>query len=226
MRGKKICIKCKKEFYPLRKDNKTLGKKQFEGRKYCSYRCAHLGKKLSEYHKRRIKETHKGMLGKHHSEQTKKKMSEANKGEKSPNWRKYFSKETRKKMSKAHKREKSNFWKGGISLLPDYRRYQCHLRILRKKQVGGFHTLAEWENLKAQYNWTCPACKKQEPEIKLAEDHIIPISKGGSDNIENIQPLCKSCNSKKMTKIIKYEILLSKMRKKKGTKTLYALRGL
>ena len=70
-----------------------------------------------------------------------------------------------------------------------------------KLNAEGSHTFKEWEELKEKYNYMCLCCKKSEPEIKLTEDHICPLSKGGTDFIENIQPLCMSCNSKKWKKI-------------------------
>lgn len=85
----------------------------------------------------------------------------------------------------------------GYNYMDDGRRIR---RKVRLRQNGGFHSNGEWERLKAQYNWTCPSCGKSEPDIKLTKDHIISVFNGGSDNIENIQPLCKPCNSKKSTK--------------------------
>lgn len=78
----------------------------------------------------------------------------------------------------------------------------------RKRKAEGSHTFGEWQLLKKQYGNICPACGRGEPKIKLTEDHIIPLSKGGSDFIENVQPLCVSCNTRKHTKVIKYHSLI------------------
>jgi hypothetical protein len=96
-------------------------------------------------------------------------------------------------------------YQGGISGTKEYKNFYKRQYKHNKRNAWGSHTFGEWETLKAQYNWTCPCCSKSEPQIILTEDHIIPLSKGGSNNIENIQPLCKFCNSKKWTQIIKYD---------------------
>lgn len=87
---------------------------------------------------------------------------------------------------------------------PERRRVQMKIAKLKRKNVVGEYTEAQWVLLKRQYGNSCPSCFKSEPIITLHADHIIPITKGGSNWIENIQPLCKTCNSSKHTKIIKY----------------------
>lgn len=66
------------------------------------------------------------------------------------------------------------------------------------------HSEEEWQELKAFYNFRCLCCGKQEPEIKLTRDHVIPLTQGGTDSIDNVQPLCARCNSKKNNKHIDY----------------------
>lgn len=74
----------------------------------------------------------------------------------------------------------------------------------RHKAIQGDYTFEEWKALKLKYKNRCPGCRRYEPEIKLTVDHIMPIARGGTNNIENIQPLCLSCNSKKQTRLISY----------------------
>lgn len=105
---------------------------------------------------------------------------------------------TQKRIGNKHR----HFYKDGRMENPDYVKWQNQAWKRRKRVADGTHTLEEWENLKAQHDWKCVFCGKREPEIKLTEDHIIPLSRNGSDNIENIQPLCRRCNSSKGAKIL------------------------
>jgi len=157
---------------------------------------AHLGQSrpCKPETREKIRKSHIGLRP---SLDTRKKMSELRIGIK-------LSEETRKKMSIAKSMENSPQWKGGVTKDPDYRRFNNLRRCCRKKGNGGSHSLEEWKLLKKKFNNTCPCCGISEPIIKLSEDHIIPLSKGGSDSIDNIQPLCLACNMKKHTKIIRY----------------------
>jgi uncharacterized protein YdaU (DUF1376 family) len=58
----------------------------------------------------------------------------------------------------------------------------------------GTHTAEEWLIVLEICNNVCAKCGSGEAVVK---DHIKPIYQGGSDGIENIQPLCRKCNSSK-----------------------------
>ena len=50
-------------------------------------------------------------------------------------------------------------------------------------------------------NFICLKCKDKK---FIIPDHIKSASIGGSNSIENIQPICLNCNSAKRTEIIDY----------------------
>ena len=109
---------------------------------------------------------------------------------------------------KCSKTEAKHNWKGGISFTRAYfRNYEYQSRA-RRYNAEGSHTQEEWDSLKKTYHYMCLCCKRYEPDIKLEQDHIIPIVSGGSNYIWNIQPLCRSCNAIKHAQTIDFRILM------------------
>jgi 5-methylcytosine-specific restriction endonuclease McrA len=77
-----------------------------------------------------------------------------------------------------------------------------HNRRARIKNAQGTIKRGEWLELCEKFGNQCLRCGAR--GVKLTLDHIVPLSKGGSNTIDNAQPLCKSCNSRKHTSIIDY----------------------
>jgi 5-methylcytosine-specific restriction endonuclease McrA len=67
------------------------------------------------------------------------------------------------------------------------------LRMTMAREKGT-HTKEEWEALKQEFKEICVRCGKKCIQVK---DHILSVYLGGSDGIDNIQPLCWDCNVKK-----------------------------
>ena len=43
----------------------------------------------------------------------------------------------------------------------------------------------------------CMYCGREHPEYDLTRDHVIPLSKGGSDRWSNVVAACRQCNTRK-----------------------------
>ena len=50
-------------------------------------------------------------------------------------------------------------------------------------------------------NYKCRECGATKEEIRLEIDHIIPWSKGGKTEFNNLQTLCRKCNHSKHTRV-------------------------
>jgi 5-methylcytosine-specific restriction enzyme A len=47
----------------------------------------------------------------------------------------------------------------------------------------------------------CQSCGKTATEANLNVDHIIPLARGGKNDLSNLQTLCSTCNQRKRDRL-------------------------
>jgi 5-methylcytosine-specific restriction endonuclease McrA len=88
-----------------------------------------------------------------------------------------------------------------VSDNPDVFRAANARRRARKKNAPGSYTAAEAQGLLGAQNHICARCRCNLKQAPRHLDHIIPLSRGGSNFIENMQWLCRTCNVRKHNKL-------------------------
>lgn len=73
-----------------------------------------------------------------------------------------------------------------------------------EEDVGTPETPNPKDALYQRQNGSCGGCGDHMRQRNLTIDHIVPRSKGGSDDMENLQLLCQACNSTKGNRTQEY----------------------
>lgn len=75
---------------------------------------------------------------------------------------------------------------------------QNNRRRARIKSIGGSYTSNDVHEMLQRQKYKCAECKKTIRQHRQRHvDHIMPLALGGSNNPDNIQILCVTCNLKK-----------------------------
>lgn len=85
-------------------------------------------------------------------------------------------------------------------------------RIRKNNNKYGWDKSNVKQDLYAKQKGVCTGCKEFFVEGNLSKDHIKPKAHGGTDDIDNLQLLCRSCNSIKGKREMSY--LLDKLKGK------------
>ena len=79
-------------------------------------------------------------------------------------------------------------------------------RLNNKAKANPYARRREWLpkaircQVAAKYKYKCRYCGRSAREVKTHVDHVVPLSRGGTDDIENLCLACVECNLKKSNK--------------------------
>lgn len=69
--------------------------------------------------------------------------------------------------------------------------------LMRAAQIIATHTPDEWHKKVRESTKICRYCDAALNHFNMVKDHMIAVEAGGSDGIDNVQPICWECNIEK-----------------------------
>lgn len=82
-------------------------------------------------------------------------------------------------------------------------RQRQKMRVKRHRQrailrgLTEHHSKQDRDSVLAKYGNRCLHCRAMPPEVRIVLDHVVPLARGGTNTVDNLQPLCEECNTKK-----------------------------
>lgn len=100
---------------------------------------------------------------------------------------------------------RSNEWaENNLEKVRQFKADNGSKRRAAKHASPGNFTAKESKELCESYGNRCLCCGVT--GVLLEADHVVPLTRGGSDEIGNIQPLCGTCNRSKFVKVVDYRM--------------------
>lgn len=79
---------------------------------------------------------------------------------------------------------------------------RSNARRAREREIENTLTAGEWQGILDYYGNACVYCGICfSSEVPPTQDHVIPISRGGHNILENVVPACRPCNSRKGNRV-------------------------
>lgn len=73
---------------------------------------------------------------------------------------------------------------------------KAYIKALERGSQGAF-TTSQWGSRLLQYGRRCAYCQDEQAPVEI--EHVVPLSRGGSNYITNVVPACRACNQEKGT---------------------------
>jgi hypothetical protein len=80
---------------------------------------------------------------------------------------------------------------------PEVKLAESRLRRARKANVDRPLTKEQWNDVLTAYGYKCVYCGSNKC---ITQDHVVPLSRGGTHSVDNVVPACHRCNSGKKDK--------------------------